>query len=89
MGGTITPALKQGCFDGLTFGRKRCRRWRLWSVIEKTGLVFQTRCGNSWSSDTPSSAISGEFRKLAIKVGVKRTFYDLRRTFQTVGDDKP
>jgi integrase len=53
----------------------------------KTGVVFQTRCGNTWSSDTPSSAISSEFRKLAIKVGVKRTFYDLRRTFQTVGDD--
>jgi integrase len=51
------------------------------------GLVFITRHGNPWSLDTRANPISCEFRKLADSVGSQRTFYDLRRTFQTIGDN--
>ncbi len=52
-----------------------------------SGLVFITKYGNAWSTDSKSSPISAEFRKVASSLGITRTFYDLRRTFQTVGDN--
>lgn len=73
------------------------RRAHLWpetvAAIEEvvgtrtTGLAFRTKYGNPWSTDCKSSPISAEFRKTAKALGVKRTFYDLRRTFQTIGDN--
>ncbi len=73
------------------------RRARLWpetiAAIQEvigsrtSGLVFITKYGNAWSTDSKSSPISAEFRKVANSLGIKRSFYDLRRTFQTVGDN--
>jgi integrase len=49
--------------------------------------VFLTRCGQNW--DANGSALSAEFRKLAVKVGIYKVdckvFYSLRRTHETIG----
>lgn len=68
------------------------RRAKLWpetvaalrTVIgnRTTGLVFKTKYGNSWSG----TAVAHQFSKVRSE-GSKRTFYDLRRTFQTIGDN--
>lgn len=73
------------------------RRARLWPETEaallavigdrETGCVFITRYGKPWITRSSGSPISAEFRKLADKLNCKRTFYDLRRTFQTIGDN--
>ncbi len=73
------------------------RRAHLWpetveaiaSVVgdRTSGLVFITKYGNPWATDARCSPISAEFRKLARSLSISRTFYDLRRTFQTVADN--
>ena len=49
-------------------------------------LVFLTRMGACWVNGK-ENAISHAFRKLATKLKLKRSFYDLRHTFQTIGDE--
>jgi integrase len=57
------------------------------------GLAFITKYGARWSRTTEGGtnidAISQEFRKLLaeLKIGGKRGFYCLRRTFETIGGD--
>ena len=53
----------------------------------EAGCVFITRYGKPWITRSSGSPISAEFRKLADKLNCKRTFYDLRRTFQTIADN--
>jgi len=51
-------------------------------------LIFVTRCGNSWSQN--SMAITQEFKKILTKLGIEQkghSFYSLRRTFETVGEE--
>jgi len=52
--------------------------------------VFVTRKRECWSKDSTRGVLSREFRKVLAKVGIKRKgggFYDLRRSFQTVGEE--
>jgi len=53
--------------------------------------VFLTRLGRSWfKENSTASPLSAEFRKLRRKAGIERenaAFYDLRRGFQTVGEE--
>lgn len=53
------------------------------------GLVFLTRCGQPWVR-TNNDEVAKQFAKLLRTLGLyraKRTFYALRHTCQTVGDD--
>lgn len=54
------------------------------------GLVFITRTGQSWHTDTTESPIAYEVGKLVRRVGINsRTghgFYTLRHTFRTIAD---
>ncbi len=54
-----------------------------------TGLAFLTRRGNGWHTESPSNPLSAEMRKLLDALGMNghRSFYSLRHTFQTVGDE--
>jgi integrase len=58
---------------------------------EHTGLVFVTRCGDSWYTGTPDGPLSRETGKLLRRLGIngrKRLgFYTLRHTFRTVADE--
>ena len=52
-------------------------------------LVFRTKYGKPWFSDSKACPLSAEFRKLCSRVGVyepNRGFYALRHCFQTIGD---
>jgi integrase len=55
------------------------------------GLVFITRFGQAWHTDTTESPISYEFGKLLRKLGINGRqglgFYTLRHTFRTVADE--
>lgn len=55
------------------------------------GLLFVTKYGSSWHVDGASgNPISAEFRKLLNKLDLYReglSFYALRHTFQTIGDE--
>ncbi len=55
------------------------------------GLVFITRFGQAWYTDTSESPISYEFGKLLRKLGINGRkglgFYTLRHTFRTVADE--
>lgn len=53
-------------------------------------LVFLTRCHGPWYDDTNRNPISAEFRKLLNRLKLYRpglSFYALRHTFQTIGDE--
>jgi len=53
-------------------------------------LVFLTRCHGPWFDDTRRNPISAEFRKLLNRLKLYRpglSFYALRHTFQTIGDE--
>jgi len=50
-------------------------------------LAFLTSQRSRWVSDDGYCAASKAFQKIAASVGVSNTFYDLRRTFQTVADE--
>jgi integrase len=62
---------------------------------EDAGVVFITRCGARWCKTDPLTggsydAISKEFDKLLIRLGIKRpglAFYALRHSFRTVADE--
>lgn len=58
---------------------------------EHAGLVFVTRCGDSWHTGTPDGPLSRETGKLIRRLGIngrKRLgFYTLRHTFRTVADE--
>jgi integrase len=58
---------------------------------EDAGLVFLTRCGDSWHTGTTDGPLSREFSKLLRRLGIngrKRLgFYTLRHTFRTVADE--
>jgi integrase len=58
---------------------------------EHAGLVFVTRCGDSWHTGTPDGPLSRETGKLLRRLGIngrKRLgFYCLRHTYRTVADD--
>jgi integrase len=54
------------------------------------GLVFLTKYGNPWTPTGKDNPVSKEFSKLvkaAKIVGEKKSFYTLRHTFQTIGDE--
>jgi integrase len=55
------------------------------------GLVFITRFGQSWHTDTTENPISYEFGKLLRRLGINGRkglgFYTLRHTFRTVADE--
>jgi integrase len=58
---------------------------------EHAGLVFLTRCGDSWHTGTPDGPRSRETSKRLRKLGIngrKRLgFYTLRHTFRTIADE--
>lgn len=75
---------------------RRCPLWpetaaALYAVVKDRtgGLVFMTKYGKPWYSDTGGCPISYEFRKLVKELKIGRngitTFYSLRRTFETIG----
>jgi integrase len=57
---------------------------------EHSELLFLTRCGVPWVRPGSVSALAHEFRKLAKQAKITvagKSFYSLRHTFQTVGDE--
>lgn len=58
---------------------------------EHAGLVFLTRCGDSWHTGTPDGPLSREtgklLRKLSINGRHRLGFYTLRHTHRTVADE--
>ncbi len=53
-------------------------------------LVFVTKYGNSWIPKAKDNPISKEFDKVRVATGITakgKTFYTLRHTFQTIGDE--
>lgn len=58
---------------------------------DHAGLVFLTRCGDSWHTGTPDGPLNRETGKLLRKLGIngrKRLgFYTLRHSFRTVADE--
>jgi integrase len=57
---------------------------------EHAGLVFVTRCGDSWHTGTTDGPLSRETGKLLRKLGIngrhRLGFYTLRHTFRTIAD---
>lgn len=58
---------------------------------EHAGLVFLTRNGQKWSSDSKAvNLVTAECRKLLTRIGITTTglnFYALRHTFETIGGE--
>jgi integrase len=58
---------------------------------EHAGLVFLTRCGDSWHTGTTDGPLSWETSKLLRKLGIngrhRLGFYCIRHTFRTVADE--
>jgi integrase len=58
---------------------------------EHAGLVFLTRCGDSWHTGTTDGPLSRETGKLIRRLGIngraRLGFYTLRHTFRTIADE--
>lgn len=56
---------------------------------EDLGLAFITKYGKRWAKDDKDNPISKECRKLLDGLGINghRSFYTLRHSFQTIGDE--
>ena len=55
-----------------------------------SGMVFITKYGNNWVPTSNANPVSQEFKKIAKAAKIKgkrKSFYTLRHTFQTVGDE--
>lgn len=53
-------------------------------------MVFITKYGNTWVPSSKDNPVSQEFKKVAKSAGIRggyKTFYTLRHTFQTIGDE--
>lgn len=58
------------------------KRWK----VRQEGLLFETSQGNPWVRDD-FDAIGKLFGRLRDNYGLRGTFYDLRRTFETIAED--
>jgi len=59
-------------------------------LSEHSKLVFVTKYGGPWASDTPSSPVSQEFRKLLDRLKLHRPglgFYAMRHTLETIAGE--
>jgi integrase len=58
---------------------------------EHAGLVFLTRCGDSWHTGTTDGPLSRETSKLLKRLGIngrkRLSFYALRHSFRTIADE--
>lgn len=82
------PSPKDSDDDGLVFITKYGHSWaKLGRFDVDVDTAVQGEGEKLRKGISSNNSLSKEFRKLARKQGLTRTFYDLRHTFRTIGDE--